>query len=333
MQGKQSTRESMTPVNMNEAPLVYGSIPTFLGAQPVRDEKDLAGLDAVVAGLPWEGTNTWGSFSGTEQTPKACRMASLRFGTAYIPEYDVEVMKSLAVGDWGDFPTYPNDTDQTFRIFEEKAASIFKSRAVPFFMGGDHSVTYPVLDALTRQHPGKVGLIHFDSHLDNMDEFGGDRYSRCSPLRRIAELPDMDVKKMVHIGVRGPRNSASQMAYVRSQGIPIFSMAEIKKQGLDAVLDQAIEIANSGTDGYYVTVCSDIIDYAFNPGGPLDFGGLSSGQMMDTLFRLGQGRLLGMDVVEVYPLADARQASIHLVDWLLIYAMGGMALRRKSSPG
>lgn len=325
-QEKQADRESMSPVNWNEVNFIYGNIPTFLGAKPVRSDQDLAGLDAVFAGLPWEGTNTWGSYSACEQTPKAVRTASLRYGTGYIPEYDLEVMKMIKLGDYGDFATYPNDIDMTLNSFYEGAASIFKHHVVPIFFGGDHSVSYPVLKALTKQHPKKVGIIHFDAHLDNSDEYDSDRFSRCSPLRRIAELSDIDPKKIVHIGIHGPRNSPSQMRFVRKMGIPIYTIKDVREQGLNTVLAAAQQIAGQGTDGYYVTVCSDIIDHAFNPGGAIDFGGLTSAEMLSTLYMLSQGKLLGLDIVEVYPRSDVHETSIHLAAWLAIYALAGLAI-------
>lgn len=325
---QQSMRESMTPVEWDHLNKAYGNTPTFLGAKPVGNSQELSGLDAVIAGVPWEGSNTWGSFSGCEQTPKAVRNASLRYGTGYIPEYDIEVMARLAVGDFGDFATYPKDMDKTIHSFDQEAASIFSHEAVPIFFGGDHSITYPILSALSAKYPRKVGLIHFDAHLDNMDDFAGDRFSRCSPLRRIAELPNIDPSKIVHVGIHGPRNSASQMRYVREMGLPIFTMADIRNQGLAEVVSKAQRIAGEGTEGYYVTVCSDIVDHAFNPGGPLDFGGLTSSEMCHTLYTLSQGKLLGMDIVEVYPRTDIHDASIHLVAWLAIYALAGIAVGR-----
>lgn len=327
---KQSQRESMAPVDLTRVPLAYGTIPTFLGAAPVRVTDPLEDFDAVVAGLPWEGSNTWDSFSGCEQSPKAIRTVSLRYGTGYIPEHDVDVMTSLSVGDAGDFPTFPSEIEKTLKVFEEHAALLFASGAIPIFFGGDHSVTYPVLAALAQQRPGRIGLMHFDAHLDNMDEFAGDRFSRCSPLRRIAELPGMDPKKIIHIGIHGPRNSPSQMRYVREMGIPIYTMADIRRQGLENVIAQAQQIASDGTDGYYVSVCSDIVDHAFNPGGPLDFGGLTIGDICETLLKLARDKMLGMDIVEVYPLADPQQASMHMVAWLTIYALAGLAMRKSS---
>ena len=318
-------RESMSPICSSEVPVVAGNTPTFLGSPRVDLEGDLTGLDAVVVGLPWEGTNTWGSYSGCEQTPKACRYASLRYGSGYLPEYDVDVLGSMRLGDAGDLPAHATDVGRTFAAFEAGAARVFASGAVPVFIGGDHSVSYPVVKALSRQHGGRVGVIHFDAHFDNADEYAGDRLARCCPLRRIAELPDLDPRRIVHIGIRGPRNSPSQMRFARESGATLFTMRMVREQGLQNVISQAIEVVSSGTDGFYVTVCSDIIDHAFNPGGPLDFGGLTAGEMCEALFRLAQGPLLGLDLVEAYPHADVNDASVHLTVWMAIYALAGLA--------
>lgn len=74
---------------------------------------------------------------------------------------------------------------------------------------------------------------------------------------------------------------------------------------------------------------SVIIDHAFNPGGPLDFGGLTSGEMCEALYLLGQGPMLGLDLVEVYPLADLHEASVHLLVWLAIYGLAGLTVGRR----
>jgi len=324
-------RESMSPVYSSNLPAVSGNTPTFLGCPRVDLETGIDGLDAVVIGLPWEGTNTWGSYSGCEQTPKACRHASLRYGSGYLPEYDVDVLGTVRVGDAGDLPVHPTDVLRTFAAFETGAARAFESGAVPVFIGGDHSVSYPVVKALSERHRGRVGIIHFDAHFDNANDYAGDGLARCCPLRRISELPGFEPRRMVQIGIRGPRNSAGQMRFARASGATVFTMAAVREQGLDTVLSQALEIASRDTAGFYLTVCSDIIDHAYNPGGPVDCGGLTSGEMCNALFRAArQGPLLGLDLVETYPCADVNGASIHLTVWMAIYALAGIALRKRS---
>ncbi|MGB9868170.1 MAG: agmatinase family protein [Bacillota bacterium] len=320
-------RESMSPSCSSEVPEVTGNIPTFLGAPRVSLD-DLRGLDSVIIGLPWEGTNTWGTYSGCEQSPKACRLASLRYGSGYVPEYNVDVMARIRLGDAGDLAVWPTDIHNTFASFEAAAAKVFASGAIPVFLGGDHSTSYPVVKALFAQRPGKVGIIHFDSHLDNADAYGSDKLARCCPLRRIAEAPGSDPKKIVHIGIHGPRNSPSQMRFARESGATVYTTVDLRKKGVEAVISEAMKIAASGTDGYYVTVCSDIIDHAYNPGGPLDFGGLTPWEMFETLYRLAQGPMLGLDIVEVYPRTDVNDASVHLMVWMVIYALAGLASKK-----
>ena len=328
--GNREAREAAAPSSELVVPTIYGTIPTFLGATPLRDLSRAQEFDAVVGGLPWEGSNTWGGYSGCEQSPKAIRAASLRLGSGFLPEHRVDVMTNLAVADLGDLPTVPNDTEKTFAGFEAAAADVFATRAVPVFFGGDHSVTYPVLKALCARRPGRVGLLHFDAHLDNADAYCGDRYARNTPLRRICELPGMEPARIVHFGIRGPRNSPSQLEYALDRGIPVITMTEIRREGFGNALARAQEIVSQGTDGYYVTVCSDAIDFAFNPGGPCDFGGLTSSDMMEGLFALGQGPILGLDLVEVYPRLDPREVSMHLFAWLAVYALAGMARRHST---
>lgn len=308
-------------------PMIIGNIPTFLGSQRVESEEELDSLDAVIAGLPWEGTNTWGTFSTCEQSPKGCRIASMRYGNGYIPEYDIEVLRQLKLGDVGDFPACGTDVQKTFASFTKEASKIFARKAIPVFLGGDHASTFPVIRALAGRRPHRVGILHFDAHLDNADAYLGDEYARCCPLRRIAEIDGIDPTKIVHFGIRGPRNTVEQMNYARQSGATVMTIANVRNLGLEKALAQAYDVITDNTDGYYVTVCSDIIDHAWNIGGPLDFNGLSVENMCDTLYQLAQGPMLGMDIVEVYPKADVNDASIHMVTWLAIYGLAGLATR------
>lgn len=321
-------REAISPVANSVVPMISGNTPTFLGARRVG-AADLSTVDAVIAGLPWEGSNTWGSYSACEQTPKACRNASMRYGSGYLPEYDLDIAKYIRLGDFGDFCVAPTDVEKTAAFFAEGAATLFKGGVVPLFLGGDHSVSYPVIKALSELRPRRFGVIQFDAHLDNSDAFGADPFARCCPLRRISELPGVDPKKVVHVGIHGPRNSPSQMRFARESGASVFTTADIKRQGLAAVVEEARAIAG-GVDGYYVTICSDVIDHAYNPGGPADFGGLTPGEMMESLYKLAAGPMLGMDIVEIYPRSDVNDASAHLVTWLAIFGLAGLAERTRS---
>lgn len=307
---------------------VYGDTPALLGGKVVRSKDQITGLDVVALGVPWEGTVTWGTFSGCELGTRTIRHASARY-SGFLPEYDVDVFDHLALGDYGDVDIVPGEVQSTFRRVEERVKDIIEKGALPVVLGGDHSVSIPVVKAIGEATGGPIGVVHFDAHLDNKPEFNGDLYARCCPLRRIAEFPSVKTTSIVHVGIRGPRNSAYQAKYARDIGATIFSINDIRRQGIEEVIDQTIEIAGRGTKAIYVTVCSDVLDVTFNPGGPPDANGLTSYELLRALYKLGQVPLAGFDVVEIYPPVDHNNASSHLASWMYLYLLGGLVTSRE----
>ena len=137
----------------------------------------------------------------------------------------------------------------------------------------------------------------------------------------------------MQIGIRGPRNSQSQFEYAKQMGATVFRMGEIRKRGMEAVINDAINIAFEKTKHVYVTICSDCIDAAYNPGGPADFNGLTPHELFSSLYELGKTGIAGLDYVEIYPNQDPNSFSSHLASWGIIYALVGMAAEKKQSNG
>jgi guanidinopropionase len=318
----------MVPGRKSSLPLVYGDTPSFLGADAIRMDQLGSGYDIVIGGVPWEGTITWGSFTGCELAPRTIRHAAARYG-GFLPEYGIDLFDHLKVGDVGDLAVNPNDPGETMETVYRAAREIYRAGGTPVFLGGDHSFTPEIVRALADSTDGRIGVVHFDSHMDNAQAFGNDKYARCGPLHRIAEIPKVRKESIVHIGIRGPRNSPAQMEYARRMGAAVFHIGDIRRRGMDDVLDEAIRIACKGTDRVYVTICSDCFDAAFNPGGPADFNGLFPSEMFSALYKLGDCGISGLDFVEVYPLQDADGRSSHLAAWAIIHGMVGLAARRK----
>jgi agmatinase len=307
-------------------PEIYSGTPSFMGLPLVREPSRLAEFDVIVMGAPWEGVVTWRGFSGCELAPKAIRHASVRYG-GFLPEAGYDVFDYLKAGDYGDAGAFPGDSEKTLDQIRQKASDIANSHAVPITFGGDHSITIPLVDALS-SHRGKMGVIHLDAHLDNMDAFEGDRFGRCSPLHRIYELAQINPENVVHMGIRGPRNNPIQLDIARQAGAAVITAFEIKRCGIVQSAERAIQIARKNTNGIYVTVCSDVLDVAFNPGGPPDFCGMSSSELAWLLYRLGAGEVMGFDYVEVYPTSDPNHVSSHAAVWMTIYLLSGMVRHR-----
>lgn len=318
----------MVPDRKHSLPRVYGDTPSFLGV-PVIDAKALAaGNDVIVAGVPWEGTVTWGSFSSCELAPRTIRHAAARYG-GFLPEYQTDLFDYLKLGDIGDIPVNPNDPAETMGNVHRVMGEIYRSGSIPFVMGGDHSFTPEIIRALSEADDGEIGVIHFDAHLDNARAFGPELLARCGPIHRIAQIRKVRKKSIVHVGIRGPRNSPTQYDYAQEMGAHIFTTRDIRAKGMEAVTEEAIAIAHEKTRHVFVTICSDSIDAGYNPGGPADFNGLVPGELLPALYRIGQSGIAGLDYVEVYPGQDPQGYSSHLAAWAMIYALVGMASRKR----
>ncbi len=322
----------MVPGRKTALPKIYGDTPSFLGIEVVRPESLTGGYDAVVAGVPWEGTVTWGSYTGCELAPRTIRHCSARYG-GFLPEYDIDLFDHLRLADMGDIRVNPGSSEETMQSVYAAASAIYRSGSVPVVLGGDHSFTPQIVKALGDHRDGKVGILHFDAHFDNARSFGDDPYPRCSPLHWIAELPCVRTESIVHLGIRGPRNSPEQYRYARQMGASVFTMKTIRERGIQPVIDDALRIASEGTRQIYVTICSDCLDASINPGGPADYNGLFAHELFSSLYTIGERGIAGIDFVEVYPGQDPNNFSSHLASWALIHALAGMAKSRSQNPG
>lgn len=309
-------------------PKIYGDTPSFIGC-PIITKEGMKDVDVAIFGVPWEGTITWGSYSGCELAPKTIRHAAARYG-GFLPEYDINFFDYLKLGDFGDVHVSPSVPAETMERVRAKASEVYQGNAIPFALGGDHSFTPAIVKALGERINGKIGVIHFDSHLDNAKSFANDEYPRCGPLYRVAQIPQIKTTSIVHFGIRGPRNAPSQAEYAKEIGAKVLSIKDIHELGIQKAIDQAAQIAYDGTDAVYITICSDIFDAAYNPGGPADFDGLSPRELFYSLITLAQRGIAGLDFVEVYPIQDANGVSSHLAAWSFIYALAGLAMRRKN---
>lgn len=132
-------------------------------------------------------------------------------------------------------------------------------------------------------------------------------------------------QNLVSVGIRGPRNNYRALDEARKYGASVITSFEVKRMGAEESIRKAIEIASQGTKAIYVTVCSDALDVAFNPGGPADMCGLTSFELAIMLHQCGLAGAKGFDFMEVYPPDDLHGISSHCACWMAIYMMSGIA--------
>lgn len=306
---------------------LYSGVPSFLNLPVLEDRAELQGMDVAVMGIPWEGGCTIGGYSSCTESPKSIRSASVRY-TGFLPDFGIDAFDYLKAGDYGDVPVQNGSYEFTFAEIRKKCGEILEAGAIPLTLGGDHSIAYPIISEIARRHPGKVGVLHFDAHLDNYPKFGEDPYARCSPFYQLYQDSNMDASKIVHIGIRGPRNHKEEYHNAKKYGATIIRSMDVKEDGWKASIRRALEIAGKDTEVMYVTICSDALDAAFMPQGPQDMCGLSSYELAMMVHECGLAGARGFDFVEIYPDAYSLQTASHIGCWMALYYLNGLAERR-----
>lgn len=306
---------------------IYSGVPTWLNLPVIESKEELKQVDVAVLGVPWEGGCTIGGYSSCTEGPKSIRSVSIRY-TGFLPDYNIDCFAHLKGGDYGDVAVQNGSYDFTFAAIRAKYAEMLDANVIPIVFGGDHSIAYPLVSEVAKRHPGKVGVLHFDAHLDNYDVFGEDPYSRCSPFFQLYKDPNMDPTKIVHIGIRGPRNHQKEFMNAQYYKANVILCREVKEMGWKKTIEKALALASDGTEFIYITICSDSLDAAFMPQGPQDMGGLTSYELLMMVHEAGLAGAGALDFVEIYPENGTLQTSSHVGCWLALYYLNGVAARR-----
>ncbi|MFZ5632753.1 MAG: agmatinase [Bacillota bacterium] len=260
--------------------------------------------------------------------PQSIRIASEQFST-YNIEMDVEITDKVKIVDAGDVAIVPGNRDKSHDRIEEAVANIYKNGAIPVMMGGDHSVTLPAVKGILQTFEGKLGIIHFDTHMDTADEYAGEKISNCTQMLRIAEMEQVNGNNIVQIGIRGCLNPKEELLLAQKAGIHTLLINEVLQNGIDAVVEKAIKLASDGTDGIYLTVDIDVLDPIYAPGtcAPSP-GGLSIRELIDSVRRIGKEKIVGFDLVEVAPQYDLGGVTQRCAVAVMLEFLSAAALRK-----
>lgn len=256
------------------------------------------GIDVALLGIPYDGGTSYRP--GARFGPRAVREQSSLI-RPWHPVLKVHPFDRLRIADCGDVETVPISIERTMEAIEQRIEAVTAAGAVPVCVGGDHSVTLPILRALGRRH-GALGLVHFDAHPDTWDEYFGSRYFHGTPFRRAVEEGLIDPRRMIQVGIRGPLYGPQDFALHEAHGIEVMRIEAVKEMGLPWVAERLQRLRGGPV---YCSFDIDAVDPAYAPGtGTPEVGGLTSWEAL-TLVRSLQGfALVGADVVEVSPQWD-----------------------------
>ncbi len=274
----------------------YVGIPTFFRA-PLNE--NLQDVDIGIIGVPFDGGVT--SRPGARHGPREVRNQStmvrmINQATGISPH---ELCRVADLGDaWVPSPFELTGSHKSIQDFFERVCS---KNIMPLAVGGDHSVSLPILRAVAKDQP--VGMIHIDAHCDTGDDYMGSRFHHGAPFSRAVEEGLLDPKRTVQIGIRGSINDRNLWKFSHESGMRVIYMEEFYRLGIDKTIAEARRIVGDGPT--YISFDIDSLDPAFAPGtGTPEIGGLTSLEAQ-MLIRGCQGlHCVGADLVEVSPAFD-----------------------------
>ena len=238
----------------------------------------------ALLGVPYDLASSYAR--GPAEAPAKIREALACASSNTWSELGVDV--DAVLGDAGDV-AFATDADPRAAI-EAAASALFVAGSRPLALGGDHSVSLPLVRA-ARRHHARLTIVHFDAHSDLYDEFEGDRYSHACPFARVMEEGLAD--RLVQVGIR------TATAHLREQSRR-FGVEVIEMRHWRDLADVAVE------GPLYVSVDIDVLDPAFAPGiSHPEPGGCTVRQLVDALHAL-DAPIAAADVVEYNPRFDVR---------------------------
>ncbi|MBT1157986.1 agmatinase [Aminobacter anthyllidis] len=284
----------------------YSGIPTFLTA-PYRevdnDNPDFGDLQVAMIGVPMDlgVTNRPGSRFG----PRALRTIE-RIGP-YNHVLDCAPVQELRVADIGDVPFRSRyRLELSHEDIERRIGQIVDAGVVPLSVGGDHSITHPILKAVGKNRP--VGMIHIDAHCDTGGAYDLTKFHHGGPFRNAVLDGVLDPSRVIQIGIRGSAEYLWEFSY--ESGMTIIHAEEVSGMGIPAVIEKAKKIVGDGPT--YLSFDIDSLDPAFAPGtGTPEVGGLTTREVLEIVRGLKGLNLVGGDVVEVAPQYDSTTNTAH----------------------
>jgi guanidinopropionase len=295
----------------------YAGVPTFLSLPYAADTE---GLDIAVVGVPMDlGVS---NRPGARFGPRAVRTIE-RVGP-YHPTFRAVPKAAVRVADVGDVPFRSRySLEQSLEDIERYYGALHVRRVRPLSVGGDHSITYPILKALGRDAP--VGLVHIDAHCDTMGAFDGSKFHHGGPFRLAVLDGVLDPERTIQIGIRGASNMYWEFSHV--SGMTVVYMEDFMRLGVAAVGEMARAVVGDGP--VYISVDVDGFDPAYAPGtGTPEAGGLEAREGLALLRALRGLDIVGADVVEVAPQYDPSTTTSLLAAQLLFEELALMALPR-----
>lgn len=262
-----------------------------------RYSKDLSGVDIAVTGVPFDQAVT--NRPGTRLGPRAIREASALQAPDAPYGWSFDVMSDKTIVDYGDLAFDYANVPEFPAVLKDHIAGILSAGAASVVLGGDHSISYPILRAYADVF-GPMTLVQFDAHSDTWADDNLDRIDHGTMFYKAVKAGVVDAASSVQVGIRTSNPD--------TLGVKIIDAPAVHERGVEDVIAQIR--AHVEQRPVYLSFDIDALDPAFAPGtGTPVWGGLASWQAAAILRGLAGTNVRGGDVVEVSPPFDTTGAT------------------------
>lgn len=283
------------PATPNQLAPRFTEIATFMRA-PIAEKIEDA--DIGIFGVPYDGalTNRPGTRHGPREVRNQSSLMRLVNHATRINPFEL-----VRVRDMGDVPfSRMFEIEASHNEIEAFADMLVAGDVMPLAIGGDHSISLPLLRAIAKE---PVALIHIDAHADTTDEFQGSKFNHGAPFRRAVDEGLIDPTKTIQIGIRGTQNTSDGWDFSAASGMRVVFCEEFHASGPEAIAAEARAVV--GDMPVYLTYDIDSLDPVYAPGtGTPEIGGMTTHQAQVLLRGLRGLNYVGADLVEVSPPFD-----------------------------
>jgi len=312
-------------------PLFEKGKPGFAGIRTFMHLPHVRTLDHVDYAVIGNTFDTGAGFAvGTRFGPSAIREMSQRIRPTN-PAQGIDSSEYLSGIDYGDLMVYPGYIEQSYEAIREQLQPIFDKGIIPVILGGDHSISYPHVQAAAKTY-GPISLVHFDSHSDAWKPVDDNRpFSHGSMFWHGAQEGWIDTSSSIQMGMRGC-SSLTHYEETRELGYDLLTTDQVKQLGPEALCSRIKQ--RVGQRPVFLTFDIDFLDPVFAPGtGTPEVGGFSTYEAIQMLRGLKGLNIIGFDLVEVLPDRDPARVTALNAAHIVYEVITLLALNKRDAMG
>jgi agmatinase len=288
---------------------MFAGINTFLKSPYVENIRDIGDYDVAVVGAPFDMGTTYRS--GARFGPQAVRRISALYDQ-YSPDLGMDLLEEITIGDAGDIFVIPANIEKTFDQIDLGLSHILDAGAFPIIIGGDHCIGFPDAKAIAKHVEGKLGIIHFDRHIDTAETTMDERM-HTTHWSHATNLPNVPATNLVQIGIGGWIGNHSGVKVAEERDTTVITMFDVEELGVDRAMEIALEIAWKDVAAVYLSFDIGVVDPGYAPGtGTPEPGGMSPREALKAVRLVAAEGLAGVDLVEIAPPYDVADTTSQL---------------------